>query len=503
MADLTFRERIDVLTSSSSLFDKHRIVPGNHTAFGISVLLNDDIILVQSEGTSHGLIAGTKPVSWVSTDNGVTYTKNYLPLTGISGSGSDDIRNIAGAVDNDGNLWVIATDYVSLNENNCRLWFWRSTNGSTWSNPIQIIYNTTTYPSMTGFGKLIHVGNKLMFSAYGQKSGGVSVAVLFSSTNAGVSWTVTDMAQGDVSLGSNYITETDIQYISGNTIVAVARREDTTPILITSTNLGTSWTVQGALTVATSTKWHAPTLFSEDNKVFCLFSDRINGNIEQISVSQNYTTLSEWNTSTVSVVASSIVQTGFGSYNFGYTGVFGTSENRMLTMYDIALESPTPADIVTNPLTHLVIVPLPLTPKVSFEGGAINATLTGGSTTDDISYDYTLRYVDNYGMLQSDGKTLLIKKDGEYLITGHLKLVQNIAASNYCFLTFSVYNTSDTSNLARTVIDVVGNAGKFSVNLNGTHYLRAGNYVIFRAVLSDSAKTVDLTNQPIFTLNEL
>lgn len=504
MADITFSQRVGEVASSTSLYDKHRIVTGKHTAFGISVVLNSKIIIAQSEGTSHGLIAGTKPVIYTSTNNGRSYTKTYLSLTGISAAASDDIRNIAGGVDNGGNLWVIATDYISLNENNCRLWWWRTSDGVTWTNPAQIIYNTTTYPSMTGFGKLIQVGSKLMFSAYGQKVGGVSVIVIFSSTNSGSTWTVTEIDTGNVSLDSNYLTETDIQYVSGTTIIAIARREDTTPVLYSSSDTGATWTNRGALTVAPSTKCHAPTLYSEDNEIFCLFSDRINGNIAQISVTQNYTTLAEWNASIVNIPVGSIVQTGFGSYNFGYTGVFGVGENRMIVMYDIALESPTPADIVTNALTHIVIYPLPLTPKVQFTAAITNAVVSGGSVDDDIVFEYTLRYVDNYGMLQSDGSSIKIPKDANYIITANMALTTSITAGTRLQYTMYRYNTSDVSNGTRVVMQGADKGlGIPFVNLSGRIFLRAGNYLFFREVLTDSGpKNIDIGDQPIISITE-
>ena len=55
MADLSFNGKLEPIRDG-------RITPGNHTAFGFSSYVNRNIIIAQSEGTGHDLIAGTKPV---------------------------------------------------------------------------------------------------------------------------------------------------------------------------------------------------------------------------------------------------------------------------------------------------------------------------------------------------------------------------------------------------------------------------------------------------------
>lgn len=480
-----------------------RIVTAHHTAFGVSMLKGGNIYTVEAEGVNHALTAGTVPVVFITTDRGKTNSKIYLPTTGISGVASNDLRNFSAGIDNAGTFWIIGADYIGASESPaCRVWRWTSADGVTWSNPVQITYNTTTYSGgLTPYGTFHDYGTYKEFPAYGSGPGG-SYAVMFKTLDNGATWAVKVIHNGNTSLVSDYITETDIIKTSGANLIAIARREDTRPGLYSSADDGETWTSRGFLSHTDSTRIHCPVLTIEANQVFAIWANRYTGTIEQVSVYSAYTDTASWNAQPIKVIASSIVQTGFGAIDFGYPSVISSGQNRIISYYDLGLLEPTPADI--NPaITDIIYIDAPVNPLPQFNSKMINDTIPAG-TEMDIRFDKVTRSIDNEAMQQSNNKSLLIPEDGLYLISGGLR-VDAVSFGAKIQLTCYRYNSSDISDLSRSILQDIGNIqGPCTPHINQTVYLRKGNYIVFRIYNGDSvSKPLDNDNQPFFSITKV
>lgn len=493
MADLSFNGKLEPIRDG-------RITPGNHTAFGFSAYVNRNIIIAQSEGTGHALIAGTKPVIYLSTDNGISYTKSYLSLTGISGAASNDIRNLAGGSDHTGKIWVFGTDYVNAAEAGARLWYWTSTDsGLTWSNPTQITYNTVTYDWITFYGQLVDLGSGvLIVPAYGQKgSNAESYAMMLKSSDNGVSWAVSNIYTGNTTTASDYVTECDIISTSGNNLICMIRREQSKPRLMSSSNGGTSWTSEGVITVAPSDQCHAPWFYKDGDRVCCLFSDRTNNNVFRLYTDANYTDDATWNASNIEVVVGSVIQNGFGGYNFGYTSTIGQGSFRKLVWYDIALSSTNPAVINTNAYTEILITPLHEPPKLMITANT-GQTYTAGAE-EDVTFDTTLINVDNKGGFNRATNEYTVQEDGFYNISFPFR-TSSVSFASYTQLTmYYEYNASFTNKFV-TQAGAIGQGFQF-ITLNTKCYLRKGQKIWFMLYNNNGSNlTVNGETPPILSI---
>lgn len=476
---------------------------GYHTAFGVSVKSNDTIIIAQSEGPGHPLAAGTRPVIYLSLNNGVSYTKLYLSLTGISGSASDDIRNLAGGKDNNGKVWIFATDYRNAAEIlPTRLWYWTSEDaGVTWSDPTEITYNTTVYPNyVTTYGELIDFGSGVMIiPAYGAKGDDAeSFAIQFKTIDSGTTWTATKMYVGDNTSGSDQITETFIKRTTGNNLIAIGRREQSKPRLLSSSDAGANWTNEGVLTAFPSMQCHAPWIYMDGSQVSCLYSDRSGLNVGRISVVENYNDDAEWNAAKREVILGSVTQRGFGAYNYGYTSTIGTGANRMMVWYDISLDENNPASL-TDALTGLIVSPLVTKPM--FLGRIGNASFAAGGAEEDIFFDSTLIDVDNAGWMdRSDYKKLRISEDGIYQISLNLR-VGSMSFASYTQLTmYSNFKSTAFNDQTYGQGGAIGQGFGF-INFSGVRHLRKGEEIYFKLYSSTAGPlAVNLDNTPYFTI---
>jgi hypothetical protein len=490
--------------SELSPYDQ-RVNDGYHTAFGVSGEVNGVLFVAQSEGTGHPLVAGTVPVVFTSSDKGKTYAKQYLPLTGISGAASDDIRNLAGGVDNNGKVWIFGTDYRNAAETDAsRLWYWTSTdNCATFSNPVQITYDTTVYDLLTFYGGLVDLGSgTLIVPAYGSNGGlAESYAVQFKSTNSGSTWTATKMYTGDNTSGSDQVTETFILNTTGTNLVAIARREQAKPRLFVSTNGGTSWTSKGVITKFPSNQCHAPWMYKDGDVVSCIYSDRTALNIGRLNVSTYFDSLNIWNASTAQVISGSVTQRGFGAYNYGYTSTIGTGDNRRMVWYDISLDENTPASL-SNALTSLIISPL--VSKPAFVAQVANTSIAAGGAEDDLYYDSTMIDCDNYGGIdRSNYKKWTVPEDGLYQINCNIR-VGSQGFATYTQLT--VYSDFVSSAYRDKPIMQGGSIGQgFGyIAVSGVRHLRKGETINFKLYSSATGPlSINADDPPMFSIYKI
>lgn len=490
------------LQANEPLMYPTRISTAFHTAFGVSVLKGSTIITVEAEGLNHELTAGTKPAIFITTNRGKTNSKIYLPLTGITGAASNDIRNFSMGIDATGIIWIMGADYQGASEATpCKIWYWKSSDGSTWTNPVQITYNTTTYSGgLTPYGSFHDYGTYIEFPAYGSGGGG-SYGIMFKSLDRGVTWTAKVIRNGNTSLGSNYVTETDVIKTTGTNLIAFSRREGTKPFVSSSADDGETWTSRGTLRTPDSILIHCPILTKEGNEVFAIWANRVSGTVEQTSVVSGYTDTAVWNAQPIKVIASSIIQTGFGAIDFGYPSIIGTGQNRILSYYDLGLLEPSPADI--NPaITDIIFIDAPVNPTPQFSSKVFNTSVAAGAE-DDIVFDRLTRGIDNAAMLQTGSKLILIPEDGLYEISGGLRF-QDFAFGAKCQLSVYRYNSSDVSDFTRVILQDIREFKSVTPHIHEKVYLRKGNYLIFRIYNGDSiTRPLNNDDQPFFSITKV
>jgi hypothetical protein len=275
------------------------------------------------------------------------------------------------------------------------------------------------------------------------------------------------------------------------------RREQSKPRLMSSSNGGVSWTSEGVITVAPSDQCHAPWFYKDGDRVCCLFSDRTNNNVFRLYTDANYTDDATWNASNIEVVVGSVIQNGFGGYNFGYTSTIGQGSFRKLVWYDIALSSTNPAVINTNAYTEILITPLHEPPKLMITANT-GQTYTAGAE-EDVTFDTTLINVDNKGGFNRATNEYTVQEDGFYNISFPFR-TSSVSFASYTQLTmYYEYNASFTNKFV-TQAGAIGQGFQF-ITLNTKCYLRKGQKIWFMLYNNNGSNlTVNGETPPILSI---
>jgi len=322
----TYESNFDIADNTSTISGT------TFDAFGILVqTFSNKLISIYREGAGH-LSNDGKIVMRTSTDGGKTFSARSIIHSEVAGV---DCRNVGGGVTPTGRIIIF---FLKVN-NVVPTFYSQGTmysddDGATWST-----YTTQTYPVGSTFyspyGNLIAIANdRLLLPYYSiSPSGGIASMVKFSDDN-GLTW------GGDVTVGTdptNGYNETSFAYLDGGTILAVARKTDTSILRqFLSTDNGATWTDQGNCGLSESgliSPWLNVYRETDGEKYVSLFytAKAVVRNILAISASRTSVIAgaSGWIPETKKTVV-----TGSGSGDFGYPSFvnprFG---KKMLGMY--------------------------------------------------------------------------------------------------------------------------------------------------------------------------
>jgi len=337
----TYESNFDIADNTSTISGT------TFDAFGILVqTFSNKLISIYREGAGH-LSNDGKIVMRTSTDGGKTFSARSIIHSEVAGV---DCRNVGGGVTPTGRIIIF---FLKVN-NVVPTFYSQGTmysddDGVTWS-----AYTPQTYPVGSTFyspyGNLIAIANdRLLLPYYSiSPSGGIASMVKFSDDN-GLTW------GGDVTVGTdptNGYNETSFAYLDGGTILAVARKTDTSVLRqFLSTNNGATWTDQGNCGLSESgliSPWLNVYRETDGEKYVSLFytAKAVVRNILAISASRTSVIAgaSGWIPETKKTVV-----TGSGSGDFGYPSFvnprFG---KKMLGMYYTSPDSSNQLSAIGN-----------------------------------------------------------------------------------------------------------------------------------------------------------
>jgi len=337
----TYESNFDIADNTSTISGT------TFDAFGILVqTFSNKLISIYREGAGH-LSNDGKIVMRTSTDGGKTFSARSIIHSEVAGV---DCRNVGGGVTPTGRIIIF---FLKVN-NVVPTFYSQGTmysddDGATWS-----AYTPQMYPVGSTFyspyGNLIAIANdRLLLPYYSiSPSGGIASMVKFSDDD-GLTW------GGDVTVGTdptNGYNETSFAYLDGGTILAVARKTDTSILRqFLSTDNGETWTDQGNCGLSESgliSPWLNVYRETDGEKYVSLFytAKAVVRNILAISASRTSVIAgaSGWISETKKTVV-----TGSGSGDFGYPSFvnprFG---KKMLGMYYTCPDSSNPLSAIGN-----------------------------------------------------------------------------------------------------------------------------------------------------------
>ncbi|MEE9150969.1 MAG: Ig-like domain-containing protein [Thermoplasmata archaeon] len=188
---------------------------------------------------------------------------NWTVIGQITNYNGDDFGHSL-MIDNGGTFWLV---YTSERSGNYDIWVKNSTDGVTWSTPIQV----TTNESYDGWGSFIQdSGGTYWMAWFSDRSG--TVQIWMSNSSDGINW---DEPYQVVSLMDENVYPSLIQDSGGTYWLAWMNFDwDTWDIYlyVSSSSDGLTWTAPTRVTSATSDEWE-PSLIQDDTGIYRLVWD--------------------------------------------------------------------------------------------------------------------------------------------------------------------------------------------------------------------------------------
>jgi|CZKX01.1.fsa_nt_gi hypothetical protein len=212
-----------------------------YDAFGItSVFPDGNFIIAYRGGPNHAGVGSNGVIKiQTSTDQGMTWS---APTTILSDPGLD-LRGIGGGVTPNGRLVLFYTVYNGSTFLSI-YYIYSEDEGVTWSVPVAISTGSNTV--FVTYGGLISIGGgQVLTTWYGNDSSGNYTTYVIKSSDNGKTW---GSAIPVITSTTNQYTEGSFAYLGGSKIVGIVRVNNAEMEQVISSDNGSTWTDQGAIT---------------------------------------------------------------------------------------------------------------------------------------------------------------------------------------------------------------------------------------------------------------